>query len=77
MYKFEQIKKRYEKNGILLGSDSRWLLKYFEKLLEVNEFYANVANWMPIQYGTIVETEAERDGGEKAKQLLKEIEKEE
>ena len=69
MYMFEQIKKRYDKNGILLGSDSRWLLKYFEKLLEVNEFYANVSNWLPIQYGTIVETEAERDGGLKAKEL--------
>ncbi|KKL59917.1 hypothetical protein LCGC14_2210560 [marine sediment metagenome] len=76
MYMFEMVKKRYKKNGILLGSDGRWLLRYFEKLLEVNEFYANVANWLPIQYGMIVETEAERDGGMKAKELLDEIEKE-
>ena len=76
MYMYERIKKRYEKNGMIIGSDSRWLMRHFEKLLEVNEFYANGANWLPVQYGTIIETEADRDGGEKAKKLLEEIEKE-
>ena len=77
MYKLEKIQAREKKNGILLGSDRRWLLHNVERLIEVVEFYASIANWLPIQYGTIVETEAERDGGKKAKDLLDELNKEE
>jgi len=77
MYKLEKINERYKKNGILLGTDSRWMMRNFEKMIEVVEFYGNVANWLPVQYGTIVETEAERDGGQKAKMLLDELNKEE
>lgn len=76
MYELEKILARYKKNGILLGSDSRWLLKVVEELYEVVEFYGHDANWLPIQYGTIIETEVDRDGGQKAKDILEKIEKE-